>query len=174
MVLKHPVERKRSVVTLLSNIHWNVIYRPMLYFGERVRELELERGIKPFICRPIRHIEPSALCASFLKSQTNGPSDQWVPFSEHWTVGIVACRSNGKYFGPLRRRNNEASELRSGPGGLACVWPALAWPLHWSLSSMLTWHTSWKLPNFNTKEVKDWKNNKALTKFHQYIATLCP
>ena len=26
----------------------------------------------------------------------------------------MACRSNGKYFGPLRRRNNEASELRHG------------------------------------------------------------
>ena len=43
----------------------NVICRPMLYFGERVRESERERererGIKLFICsRPIRHIEPSA------------------------------------------------------------------------------------------------------------------
>ena len=27
----------------------------------------------------------------------------------------MACRSNGKYFGPLRRRNNEVSELRAGP-----------------------------------------------------------
>ena len=26
----------------------------------------------------------------------------------------MACRSNGKYFGPLRSRNNEASELRHG------------------------------------------------------------
>ena len=26
----------------------------------------------------------------------------------------MTCRSNGKYFGTLRRRNNEASELRHG------------------------------------------------------------
>ena len=37
----------------------------------------------------------------------------------------MACRSNGKYFGTLRRRNNEASELRAGPAGKL--------PLQWFL-----------------------------------------
>ena len=33
----------------------------------------------------------------------------------------MACRSNGKYFGPLRRRNNEASELRHGTAAAPVV-----------------------------------------------------
>jgi hypothetical protein len=34
----------------------------------------------------------------------------------------MACRSNGKYFGPLRRRNNEVSELRAGPLLFQLLW----------------------------------------------------
>ena len=56
MGLKHCVEMMWSVVTLLSNIHRerDIHITYVVFWRER------EQGIKLFICRPIRHIEPSA------------------------------------------------------------------------------------------------------------------